>query len=336
MRVSLAQFLAAVAALVVLIGLVLAACTPSHPQSTFDASGPVAGMERNVFYWIFWAAVFVFVTVGGVLVYTFVRFRNGEGIPRQVHGNRRLEIAWTLAPAVVLAVVAVPMLLTLFRVSSPPAGEVAVNVKVVAHQWWWEVQYPDLDIVTANELHIPVGRVVDVTLTSNDVIHSFWVPKLGGKIDVIPTRTTSIWLKADKSGTYFGQCAEFCGISHGNMRFRVIAKPQAEFDAWAEAQRGPAAQVTGEAERGAQLFVAKGCLACHTIRGTLAMGKIGPDLTHVGGRTTIAAGLLDNTPEDLARWLRDPPEVKPGANMPNLKLSGEEVSALVAYLQALK
>ncbi|MGH2350349.1 MAG: cytochrome c oxidase subunit II, partial [Chloroflexota bacterium] len=212
----------------------------------------------------------------------------------------------------------------------------------IGHQWWWEFQYPELGVTTANELHIPVGVPINLELESADVIHSFWVPHLAGKTDAIPGRVNRLWFLADEPGTYNGQCAEFCGIEHALMRMLVIAESQSEFDAWVRNERSiPAFAATPTAQdslvtRGAQLFANGVCITCHTIRGTAAQGKVGPELTHVGSRQTIAANTLPNTPEGLERWLRNPQAVKPGNLMPNLNLSDEDIDALVAYLQSLK
>jgi cytochrome c oxidase subunit 2 len=321
----------------VVLPAVLAGCTPANPQSTFDAQGPVARMQLRLFYIIFWAAVFVFVSVEGILLYTVIRFRRrpGQGVPPQFHGNTPLEIGWTLAPAVVLIVIAVPTVTTMFRLANPPSED-RIHVRVVAHQWWWEFQYPELGVVAANEMHIPAGRVVTLTLESEDVIHSFWVPKLAGKTDIIPTRKNTMWLQADAPGTYFGQCAEFCGIAHALMRLRVIAQPKEEFEVWVQVQRAAPEPPLGEAARGAQIFAAGACVACHTLAGTPAQGRVGPNLTHFASRQTLGAGLLDRSPENVAKWLKDPQAVKPGNKMPNLNLQDEEIRALVAYLESLK
>lgn len=318
--------------------LLASACYPYHPQSTFDPAGPVARWQRDIYYLLFWAAVFVFVTVTSALVFALVRYRGRRrdgGLPPQVHGNRALEIAWTFAPAVVLTVIAVPMVMVAFRVATPPAGT-SLEVRVVGHQWWWEFNYPDLGFTTANEMHIPVGRPVKLVLESADVIHSFWVPKLAGKTDNIPNRQNTMWLQADEPGVYMGQCAELCGVGHALMRFRVVAQPEEEFQAWVEAQKAPPREpATPLAREGARLFAQGACIACHTIRG-ISEGTLGPDLTHLASRQTLAAGTLENTPENLARWLRNPQAVKPGAKMPNLGLSEGEIRALVAYLESLK
>ena len=203
--------------------LLSTACFPSDPLSTFDARGPVARAQLNLFVLIFWVAVVVFVVVNGILLYTAIKYRRkpGQELPVQTHGNTRLEIAWTIAPAIILVFIAVPTITTIFETANTPPGDV-MEVKVTGHQWWWEFEYPDLGVVTANELHIPVGETVNLTLESDDVIHSFWVPKLAGKTDMIPGNTNTMWFSADDTGEYFGLCAEFCGTAHAQMRFRVI------------------------------------------------------------------------------------------------------------------
>ena len=340
------------------LSIFMVACYPSHKQSTFGAAGPVAERQEDLFMFILWLGVAVFVLVGGAMIYAIIRFRRrpGQGIPPQTHGNTKLEIAWTIAPAIVLIVIAVPTITGIFYLADPPSGEDPLLIRVTGHQWWWEFEYPELTftdergqeqaLVTANEMHIPVGRTVSLDLKSADVIHSFWIPKLAGKQDMIPNNTRIMWLKADEAGTYYGQCAELCGLSHALMRLRTIAQPQDEFDAWVLDQQRPAVEPVGDAARGEAVFmvpiretsegVVQGCMSCHTVRGTVATGKIGPDLTHVASRDTIAAGVFDRNVPNLVTWLEDPPGVKPGSIMPNLELTGEEISALVAYLQSLK
>ena len=349
-------------ALSILLIALLAACTPSHGQSTFDTVGPVARSQLVLFYWIFWAAVFVFVTVVGALLYIVIRYRRkpGDGDPPQVHGHKPLEIAWTVLPAIVLAVVAVPTITTIFdNANSPDQG--ALTVDVVAHQWWWEFRYPHPDesgneVVTANELHIPVNEVVNVTLDSLDVLHSFWIPKIAGKVDVVPNNANTMWIQADIPGEYLGQCAEFCGVAHAHMRFRVIAQPREEFDAWLAAQALPAVDPPDPlALKGKALFEGQAqCFSCHTVSGLKkARGLIGPNLTHVASRGHIAAGELENTQFNLRQWLKDPNAVKPGnimardaliykdadggySPLPNESLSEAQVSALVSYLRTLE
>ncbi len=313
--------------------------TDQLPQTALLPGSEVAEYQQQLLVWIFWLAVVVFVFVEGALVYAMLRYRRrpGDPLPRQVHGNTRLEIAWTIAPALILVGIAVPTAQTIFSTQDVEPHPNDLKVNVVAHQWWWEFQYPDLKVVTANELHIPVGQRVFLTLDSADVIHSFWIPKFAGTRDVNPGTTNHIWFTAKITGDFPGQCKEFCGASHANMRLRVFSQQKADFDAWVkDQQRAPAPPAAGDAARGAEIFAKGQCVACHTIEGTPGKGTIGPNLTHVGSRTTIAAGILPNAPEALARWLHDPPGVKPGSLMPNLALSDADVTALVAYLQSLK
>ena len=219
---------------------------------------------------------------------------------------------------------------TIFDLAESPEG--AMRVEVVGHQWWWEVRYPELDVVTANEVHIPTGEQVVFELTSDDVIHSFAVPRLAGKQDLVPGRTNTLNLAADVPGVYRGQCMEFCGLSHANMKFRVIAHEPADFEAWVQQQRADAAPPSEELEQ-----VLPTCFACHAIGGVGGPeAPTAPDLTHFGSRQTIAAGMLPNTDEDLAQWLRDPPAVKAGSKMPDYNLTEDQIEALVEYLRSLE
>ena len=356
--------------------LALMACTPSHPQSTFDAAGPVAEKQLDLFLIIFWAAVGVFVVVAGALLYTVIRFRRRAGseeMPVQTHGNAPLEIGWTIAPALVLLVIAVPTIYYIFDIAkTPPPG--ALEINVTGHQWWWEFEYPGLNVVTANEMHVPVDRPVKLNLRSDDVIHSFWIPKLAGKQDVIPNNVNPMRFTARKKdidtdtwpAEFFGQCAEFCGVAHANMRVRVfVEESQEAFDAWVGkyqelAKRPPPTE--GEAAEGYRVFASRGCLLCHTNTGpapaavrqslqeSFERGEQrfpAPNLTNFGTRTTLAAGILENDPRgaNLFKWLRDPDEVKPGNRMsqlffvyndPDSRLTDQDISALTAYLLSLK
>jgi len=293
---------------------------------------------------ILWIAALVFIVVEALLIYAVWRYRakpsEPDTLPRQIHGNTPIEIAWTIAPAIVLAIVFVMTIRTMGVVAAPPPATAAgepLLIKVIGHQWWWEVQYPELGIVTASDIHDPVGRPVQFELTSGDVIHSFWVPELQGKTDVIPGRTNNSHFTVDQPGEYLGMCAEFCGAQHARMRFKVIAESPEEFETWVANQQSPPAEpATPLAQQGQQAFMTNACIGCHTIDGTAAQGKTGPNLTHFGSRDTIAAGTLSNTPENLARWLRNPQEVKPGALMPNLNLSETTIDQLVAYLESLQ
>jgi cytochrome c oxidase subunit II len=231
--------------------------------------------------------------------------------------------------------VAVPTIGTIFDLSGCPEG--GVEVEVVGHQWWWEVNYPELQITTANEIHVPAREPVCITLKSEDVNHSWWVPRLAGKQDLVPGRTIELQIEANEPGVYQGECAEYCGLSHGIMLFQVIADERADFDAWAEAQGRPAAPPAPGSELETTI---QQCLQCHAIRGLSEPPPgapiKGPDLTHVGSRRTIVGGWLENTPQQLARWLRNPPGVKPGSRMPNYRLTDEQIEDLVEYLGSLE
>ncbi len=319
--------------------------TASTPQSTFGTQGDHAREVQDLFIPVIWLAVAVFILVEGLLVYALFRFRAkaGQAKPTQIHGNTKLELVWTIIPVLLLAGIAVPTLSKIHKFAQP-AGPSALTIKVTAHQWWWEFEYPEEKIVTANELHILVGRQVSVLLESADVIHSFWVPQLAGKQDIVPTHTNRRVFTALEPGTYLGQCAEFCGASHANMHFRVMAQTPDDYEAWLKAQLAPAPEPTSDlAKQGKELFGRSACIGCHTVESVpAARGKIGPNLSHVGSRTTIAAGVLDNNPQSMAKWLKDPPGIKPnpgtkpGFAMPNLNLSDEQINALVAFLESLK
>jgi cytochrome c oxidase subunit 2 len=299
-----------------------------------DFSRELDGLFKNVFVW----AVIVFAVVETLLLVALARFRARVGgpEPKPVHGHTALEIGWTLAPALILVFIAVPTMRTIFSTAgSAPEG--ALRVEVIGHQWWWEYRYPTLGISTYNELHIPVKTAVQLEMTSADVIHSFWVPRLAGKRDLIQGRTNRIAFRADSTGEFWGQCAEFCGASHANMRLRVIVQPDSGFQRWVDRQRAaPVAPTKGSTEEtGQQIFRRSACIGCHTIAG-IASAKVGPDLSHVGSRGTIAGALFANTTESLHRWITNAPSLKPGALMPPQNLRGADLDAVVAYLQSLK
>ncbi len=268
------------------------------------------------------------------LVLSLVRFRARPGDntePPPVHGNPRLELAWTIAPAMALGIVFIVVVLTMRSVEAVPSG--AQQVRVVGHQWWWEFQYPGLGVVTANELHVPVDTPLQVNLESVDVIHSFWVPRFGMMRDAVPGRTNQMSIFVQRAGIFDGSCTQYCGRQHAWMRIRIVAEPREQFDAWAAQQAGPA---TLAGAPGQQLFVQNTCVNCHTIRGVSA-DNVGPDLTHLGSRATLGAGVIDNTPDNLHRWIRDASSIKPGVLMPAFAdLSEAELNALVDYLEGLR
>ena len=432
-------------ALTVALAVFLAACgQQNYPESIFHQRTDVNREVDYLFKILIYFGTGVFIFVEGILVWTLIKFRKRPGQPEpvHVHGNTTLEIAWTVIPLVILILIAVPTIRTIFKTQAVARSD-ALQVEVIGHQWWWEFRYPQYQVVTANELYLPVGRTVNFTMTSKDVIHSFWIPALSGKRDVIPNHTNYLWFSPDSTGSnsaWNGACAEFCGTSHANMRFRTFTVSVADFESWAKHQaeaavRAPAPAVTppaatppgaaaapaaaatttaatatpapvsatsspaavaqlavpqvtqtgfvsfpreqlppntvpqtpipaglnfddsllgkGDAATGAKLVIsAGGCLACHAIKGNpMMVGNIGPNLTHVATRTTIAAGLFPNDPFHLARWIKNAREMKPGVLMntigagqfdPILKqtvkpgLTDQQIADIVAYLQTLK
>lgn len=324
--------------LLVLTTVTLTGCGGPFPQSALDPGSDFAWRLQDLFNGIFFWAVVVFVVVEAALIVAIVRYRARPGgpHPRATHGNTLLEISWTLAPALILVLIAIPTIRTIWVVDNPPTGD-ALVVEAIGHQWWWEFRYPDLGVVTANELHVPVGMQVDIRLTSADVIHSFWIPRVGGKRDVIPGHETRIWFTVDSAGVYLGQCAEFCGLSHALMKMELVAEEPAEFEKWTANQLADAVVEDSAAfADGAGAFLQGGCIACHAVRGTNAQGVIGPDLTHVGSRRRIGAGIMDNTPDNLARWIRDTQAIKPGALMVVPDLDDEVLQRIVEYLGSLQ
>jgi len=281
--------------------------------------------------------IFLIVLVLVIVAIFRYRARPGQKEPKAVYGNRRLEMTWIIIPGIILVVILALMIGTMQRADPAVAAGRQPDLIIIAHQWFWELHYPKLNVNTANEIHIPVGKPLYVEIRSADVIHSFWVPALGRKIDATPGFTTHTVLEADQAGTYLGSCAEYCGTEHAWMKIRVIAEPQAVFDAWATQQSVvPQTPTSGEAARGAQLFQQLSCPSCHTIAGTAANQTFGPDLTHVDTRETLGAGVLTNTPEHLKLWIQDAQVFKPGSYMPSFVLDINDINALVAYLEALK
>jgi cytochrome c oxidase subunit 2 len=305
---------------------------------TFNPASPEAQAIARLFGRTLVVMVAIFVFVAALITIAIVRYRARPGAPEpaQDFGSLRLEIAWTIGP-VVIVILLFGFTVHAMRTADPPKADRAPDLRVVGHQWWWEVEYLQSGVVTANEIHIPTGQRLLVELHSADVIHDFWVPRLARKIDVIPGRANRVWLRADEPGVFEGACAEFCGNQHAWMRFIVVAHPPQEFAAWqAMMLHVPAVPTTGIAARGAQIFRDQACINCHTIVGTPGNQRIGPDLTHLAARRIIAGGAAENTPGNLARWLADPNSIKPASHMPNFQFNESEVAALVAYLETLR
>lgn len=289
----------------------------------------------------------IFLLVGGLLTYTIIRFRwrpgDDDHEPPQVYGSNQIELAWTVIPILIVFVLILVTARTIAAVQNAARPATALDVTVVGHQWWWEIRYPALGIVTANELHVPVSDPSDPTkrrptflkLESADVAHSFWIPQLAGKTDVIPNRENRMWIEPKQAGTYLGNCAEYCGTQHAHMLIRVIVHPPDEFEQWVAAQRQP--PVDGPQVRaGRDTFLSTSCVNCHTIGETQAKGNFGPDLTHLMSRETLAAGAAPNTSDKLRAWVRDPQTLKEGCLMPNMQLTETELDQVVAYLLTLK
>lgn len=349
---------------VLLLGVILSGCQTDLPQSTLYPAGDVARDQKSLFVFIFWIAAIIFVIVQAILIFIIFRFRRKSGeenaIPRQTHGHTLMEIGWTLIPVAIVVAITIPTIQGIAGTYDAPEALAeatgTLEVEVVGHQWWWEYRYldenGDLDFVTANEMHIPTNTVINLTLMSEDVIHSFSVPRLAGTRDAVPGRENRMWFNATEEGIFAGQCKEFCGTSHTLMRTVVFADSRSDYAAWADTQRAPA--VAADQQDGWAVFQGKGCIGCHTVEGTAAAGTIGPDLTHFGSRITIAANTLhkgepdvtfadylenperDTSGANLASWLADPPGEKPGSLMPNLGLSNTEITSLVAFLEGLE
>ncbi len=358
--------------------VLLSGCQLALPQSTLHPAGDVAQSQQDLFVFIFWIAVVIFIGVQGFLTIAVLKFRARRGrendIPPQTHGNTPLEIGWTIAPSLIVIAITIPTVAGIGATYDPPsqyADDPSLTIEVVGHQWWWEYRYldenGDLDFITANELHIPIDTVINLKLSSNDVIHSFSVPRLAGSRDVVPGRVNRMWLNATETGVYAGQCKEFCGDSHALMRTVAFARELDDYEAWAENERQPAVDMTAAMEPGWVVFQENACRGCHTIEGAtedeyeLAIGVTGPNLSHFGSRVTIAANTLHKGPadmnmgaffddvptdpdfmqrdpaaENLRHWLNNAPDVKPGTEMPDLNLTDQQLDDLVFFLESLK
>jgi cytochrome c oxidase subunit 2 len=432
-----------VAAVVGLVGLALAiaACGSygkSYPNSTFNNTTEFNTEIKSLWDKLLFWGTLVFIIVEAILLYTIFKFRRRSDAdePQHVHGNTVLEITWTIAPAIILVFIAIPTVKTIFKTQAKAVPN-ALQVEVVGHQWWWEFRYPQYTtrspsgkvdtLVTANDLYLPIGRTANFTLRTRDVLHSFWIPQLGGKRDLISNHTNYLWFTPDTSlrtTVFNGSCNEYCGASHANMRFRTFVVTQAEFDGWVQHQLSPAAfavappappapapdttrgatarqtaatpapvpvtpavavaqpagytfpmaslpdyaspdtpvpagltfpdNITGDPQRGAEQFARSACIGCHTVRGTIAASPIGPNLTHIATRSTIAAGIYPNDARHLRLWIKNARMMKPGSAMPTLGLNqrdpitggtisaslggltDQQIADIVAYLQALK
>ncbi|HYT90938.1 MAG TPA: cytochrome c oxidase subunit II [Gemmataceae bacterium] len=328
---------------------------PTQNLSIFDPASPPAESIRHLSVLVFAITGFIFLVVEGILLYAVVRFRRRGAAgtePPQVYGSKPIEIAWTAAPALIVVVLILVTARTLWEVTpDPPAprsGDNTLFVTVVGRQWWWEYRYDryngrELGFITANELHVPasdpgekgVKRPVYLRLESADVCHSFWVPRLAGKVDLIPGRTNTLWFQTDKPGLYLGQCAEYCGTQHAGMLLRVNVDAPADFERWLENQKRKAVEDPA-ARAGKEVFLSQSCVNCHRIRGTPAKGTYAPDLTHLMSRQTLGSGTLKNDEATLRQWLLDPQKLRPGCLMPAFRLDDRELRLVVQYLRTLE
>lgn len=305
--------------------------------ASLDPQGPAAQAIADLWWWMLWLGVAVFLIFAAALAAALFRPRSTDEETRERKPTRR----WILWGGVVMPVVVLVFILGLtiraMRATQTNVPPESLAVEIIGHQWWYEVRYPDEGVVTANELHIPVGRPIALSLTSADVIHSFWVPELGGKMDLLPERANTLILQADEPGTHLSRCAEFCGLQHTRMAMVVVAEPATNFDAWvADRRDAPPEPIDNAAAQGREVFMKADCARCHTIKGTNAAGLGGPDLTHLAGRSTLGAGTVPNTAGQMSRWITDPHAIKNGVKMPGTELTGEEMDALVAYLATLQ
>ncbi len=340
--------------------VLLSACTFEGPTMTIDPSKSPENREIwGLYSLVWWLALMVFILVEVALFYAVFRFRRrpGQSLPKQSHGNNRLEVAWTIAPALLLVLMAVPTVRIIINQASPSTDPNTFYVKIVGHQFWWEGQYPNYPdaqgnpVTTANEIHVPLGGTVEFAVTSADVQHSFWVPVLGGKIDAYPTRVNHIKYTPLETGRYYGQCAELCGTAHGFMKFYLVVDTEADFKAWMDNQKRKVQAATVDPiKQGEQLVTGGACVSCHYIEGTAAQGRIGPNLTGYGSRQTMAAGWVENNEENIKKWVHNPADIKPGAvqspinsdyvnamRMPAFpNYTDAELTAIAKYLLSLK
>jgi cytochrome c oxidase subunit II len=311
------------------------------PTSIFAPASTPAESIFGLSVFVFSIVAVIFVVVFALLVYAVVRFRNQSSYstePAQIYGSTQVELAWTVIPVLIVVALFLATARVIGSIQNQPRPQNAIEVVVTGHQFWWEFRYPSFNIVTANELHVPVSDPAHatptfLTLLSADTDHSFWVPRLAGKTDLIPNHPNQMWIDPHETGLFLGQCAQYCGVQHAKMLLRVYVQSREEFDRWVHQQQ----QVPQTPESaGKRVFESTACVNCHTISGTPAKGRFGPDLTHLMSRDTIASGAAKNTPDQLRLWIRNPDAIKPGSKMPAMGLSDQDSSAVTAYLETLR
>jgi cytochrome c oxidase subunit II len=320
----------------ILLAVCAVACSNGSP-STLSTHGPDAHRIAGLWWFMFAVSAFVILLISVLLLVGIAPRRRRGYRPRETPrwAWRTVFVGGVVFPVFVLCALWVLTLRDIRAISATRTS--ALTVAVIGHDWWWEVRYPQQGVVTANDIHIPTGSAVKVLLTTDDVLHSFWVPQLAGKTDLIAGKTNVMWLQADRAGVYRGQCAEYCGLQHAHMAFNVVAQPPADFDTWlSQESTAPTSPTDPNLARGQEVFTTTACAECHTIRGTTAGGKVGPDLTDFGGRLTIGAGTVPNTRGDLGGWIVDSQTIKPGNLMPPMQLNPDDLQALIDYLESLR
>jgi cytochrome c oxidase subunit II len=317
---------------------------PSSPTSIFSPVSTPAQSIYGLSLFVLAITAAVFVLVFGLLAYAVITFRerprDDKSEPPQVYGSSQVETAWTVIPVLIVLVLFLATVRVIANVQEAAKPYDALEVTVIGHQFWWEYRYPGFDVVTANELHVPVSdpahpTPTSLTLLSVDTDHSFWVPRLAGKTDLIPNHPNSMWIDPHETGVYLGQCAQYCGVQHAKMLLRVYVQTRADFDRWIEQQRQPAVD-SDAVSKGKVVFETSPCLVCHRVSGIAGNGQFGPDLTHLMSRDTFASGAALNTPENLRKWVQDPNSIKRGALMPAFELSDRQIDELTAYLETLR
>lgn len=313
-------------------------------ENIFKPESTPAKSILNLSVFVLTITGIIFVVVFTLIVYSLAKFRanadSSKREPAQVYGSTQIELAWTIIPILIVVVLVLATARTIHAVQDADMPSGAIEITAIGHQFWWEYRYPKLGIVTANEFHIPVSDPAHPTptflrLLSADTDHSFWIPQLAGKTDLIPNHPNRMWLDPHRTGIFLGQCAQYCGTQHAKMLLRVSVDPPEDFSAWVHAQQQPATQ-DDKAATGQRVFETTACVNCHAVTGTIANGRFGPDLTHLMSRSTIAAGAAENTPEKLRLWIQNPDAIKPGSLMPAMKLNDSDLDALVSYLETLR
>jgi cytochrome c oxidase subunit II len=317
------------------------------PTNIFDPAATPAHSIFGLSMLVLSVTLAIFLLVGSLLLYVLIRYRerpsDSEREPAQIYGSDQIELSWTVIPILIVVMLFLTTTRVILDTQAAPKPSGALDVTVIGHQFWWEYRYPKLGVVTANELHIPISDPAKPTptylaLSSADTDHSFWVPRLAGKTDLIPNRRNTMWIDPQEAGLYLGQCAQYCGTQHAKMLLRVYAQSPEDFAAWIKQQQRPAEQdvsANPAAAEGRNVFLNSACINCHTVAGTVATGRFGPDLTHLASRDTIASGPVQNTPENLRKWIADPNSMKPGVLMPSMHLNDHDLDVITAYLTTL-